>query len=200
MPSPPAIPPLLANHLTFPPESPATLLTSVLGASSNWLVLRFLYAALSPRKPADNINVSGKETNVVLVSWLRDFAFWREGAKKLGIDLTKASRFTFIDGLGTGLGLKNEGIQDIEAQIVASVSKLKNDGSRVMVILDGLDFLLAATDTSVGEILDCIGELREVLTLKPSCEHLLKSSQTASLNHPYPFRRRTAPTYTLHAA
>lgn len=83
------------------------LLTSVLGASANWLVLRWLYALLllllPPRRDVslpvggDAVPVgddggggggsAGDGHNdgmaVVLCSFLRDGAFWREGAAKM---------------------------------------------------------------------------------------------------------------------
>ena len=165
MPSQPPIPPLLPSHFAPPPESSLTLLTSVLGATSNWLVLRFLYTALTSRKAPTARLASEDEAKVVLVSWLRDRSFWKEGAKRLGVDLLKSSSVTFLDGLGTGLGLNDRGIQQVEKEIMDATKKLKEDDSKVVVILDGIDLLLAATQTSVGEILDCIGELREVTSL-----------------------------------
>lgn len=83
------IPPLLEHYLALPPESYLVLLTSVLGASANWLVLRHLYAYLRGRSPAAAGGGGGdeeeahKDTGVVLVSFMRDAAFWSEGAAKL---------------------------------------------------------------------------------------------------------------------
>ena len=81
MPSQPPIPPLLAPYLAPTPSSSLTLLTSTLGATSNWLVLRFIHAALKDygRGGGDG----RQETRIVLVSWLRDANFWREGGRKL---------------------------------------------------------------------------------------------------------------------
>lgn len=184
---PTPIPPLLADSLSRLPESTITLLTSVLGASSNWLVLRFLYTALTFRKDVDATTATKNVSNAVLVSWLRDLSFWKEGAKRLGIDLTKSSNCVVIDALESGLGMNNGGIEEVEQEIIAAVTKLKPEGSKVTVILDGIDLLLAATDTSVGEILDCIGELREhasiVVTLSADAP-LLHSRQTPlEINH-----------------
>lgn len=78
----------------------------------------------------------------------------------MGIDLSKSLRFTFIDGLGTSLGLSSGYIENVEKAVIGAVSK--EHGSRALVVLDGIDFLLAATETSVGEVLDFVGELREV--------------------------------------
>ena len=72
------IPPLLEPYLALPPEASLVLLTSVLGASSNWLVLRYLYSYLKSSSTGEN-----KDVGVVLVSFMRDGAFWREGAGRL---------------------------------------------------------------------------------------------------------------------
>ena len=82
------IPPLLEPYLSLPPQSSHILLTGVLGASTNWLVLRWLYALL--RTGAGKGRLDEREgdeegegsTGVVLVSFLRDAAFWREGVAK----------------------------------------------------------------------------------------------------------------------
>jgi len=76
------IPPLLEPYLALPPEASLILLTNVLGASSNWLILRFLHRALigsdvlleTPRQD---------EAKVVLVSFMRDLVFWKENSKRL---------------------------------------------------------------------------------------------------------------------
>jgi elongator complex protein 6 len=104
------IPPLLEPYLSLPPEASLILLTSVLGASTNWLVLRYLQSALVPsavtgadtgRSPGLEVggwiggvgnadttgngsgDTKGDGTAVVLVSFLRDLSFWREGGRKL---------------------------------------------------------------------------------------------------------------------
>jgi elongator complex protein 6 len=106
------IPLLLEPYLSLPPEASLILLTSVLGASTNWLVLRFLYNALaapttSPqlgaRQDTDGIGRTGEDgdwkreeegegTRVVLASFLRDLSFWREGGRRL-VSLGNSERF-----------------------------------------------------------------------------------------------------------
>lgn len=44
------IPPLLEPYLRLPPEAALVVLTSVLGCSANWLVLRWAYGLLSGRQ------------------------------------------------------------------------------------------------------------------------------------------------------
>jgi hypothetical protein len=73
------IPPLLEPFLSLPPEATLILLTSVLGASTNWLILRYIQSVLVPVSDVD----PGAGTKVILVSFLRDFGFWTEGAKRL---------------------------------------------------------------------------------------------------------------------
>src|SRR6266536_2515722 len=72
------IPPLLEPYLALPPEASLILLTSVLGASSNWLILRFLHSALNGSGAAP-----GDGTKVLLVSFMRDLAFWKENGRRL---------------------------------------------------------------------------------------------------------------------
>lgn len=107
MPSQPPLPPLLAPYVSSLPYSSLTVLSSVLGATGNWLVLRFLYAALSaPSNPETAFELNGsngvKKRKVVLVSFLRGWEFWRSEAKRLGLDLARLTdkrQFAFVDGL-----------------------------------------------------------------------------------------------------
>jgi len=98
------VPPLLESYLALPPETSLIVLTSVLGASTNWLVLRYLYSTLVPAAHTGgrtlDLEMDGEIGNadmegigsggdkgdgaaVVLVSFLRDLGFWREGARRL---------------------------------------------------------------------------------------------------------------------
>lgn len=91
MPTQPPLPPLLTPYVSSLPQSSLTLLSSVLGATGNWLVLRYLYAALSASSAnttfgADGVD-NGKKRKVVLVSFLRSWEFWRSEAKRLVISV-----------------------------------------------------------------------------------------------------------------
>lgn len=97
MPSQPPLPPLLAPYLSTQQESSLTLVSSILGATSNWLVLRFLHASLSiSSNPNSSIgleespNGKKKKKKVVLVSFLRGWEFWKSEAKRL-VSLSFAS-------------------------------------------------------------------------------------------------------------
>lgn len=82
------IPHLLEPYLALPPETSQLLLTGVLGASTNWLVLRHLYSLLRPstRRGGGNegaVAAGRAETRVLLVSFMRDYVFWKDGAGRL---------------------------------------------------------------------------------------------------------------------
>ncbi|KAF4984288.1 hypothetical protein FZEAL_500 [Fusarium zealandicum] len=159
------IPHLLESYLSLPSEESLVLLTSILGASSNWLVLRHVYSYLKGTTDGDE---GSKDTGVVLVSFMRDGAFWREGATKLGLDLdtlSRAGRFTFVDGL-TGLYgndpstarpsarkervLKSTNLADVKREIEGAIADLNT--SRKVLIIDQLDALLAITDESTTSL------------------------------------------------
>ncbi|KAM3084158.1 hypothetical protein ACMFMG_001742 [Clarireedia jacksonii] len=101
-----SIPPLLQPYLTLPSESSLILLTSVLGASPNWLILRYIHSLLLP-SPSTQSEGEQVEPKILFVSFLRDLNFWRENGRKIGLDLDKlhqTSRLHFVDGL-SGLHL-----------------------------------------------------------------------------------------------
>lgn len=94
------IPPLLEPYLTpRQPDLHLEILTGVLGASTNWLLLRYLnsylagssaaasrgsefFDAAEPAAAGDQDDGDGS-ANVLLVSFMRDYAFWRDGAAKM---------------------------------------------------------------------------------------------------------------------
>ncbi|TVY93454.1 hypothetical protein LAWI1_G000781 [Lachnellula willkommii] len=172
------VPPLLEPYLALPPEASLILLTSVLGANTNWLVLRFLHSALA--SPGD------EDTKVVFVSFVRDFAFWKEGAKRLslgiwcceesvadihqGLDLEKLAakkRFQFVNGLtalfvpGMQIALvgkagerilSNPALEPVSREILGSIQNLKGDRGRILLVVDQLDLLLAAGSEHIGVV------------------------------------------------
>ena len=88
MPSQPPIPPLLSASLSSLPCTSLTLLTSTLGATTSWLIVRFVCAALKGNDHRVSHDVNGShghsyDQRVVLVSWLRDEAWWKESGRKL---------------------------------------------------------------------------------------------------------------------
>lgn len=83
------IPPLLKSYLSLPPETSQIVLTGILGASTNWLTLRYLYSLLRPATAAARLDRdgdadgAGEDVKVLLVSFMRDYSFWKEGAGRL---------------------------------------------------------------------------------------------------------------------
>lgn len=112
MPPSTRIPPLLQSCVHVPRDDSLVLVTSTLGASANWLLVRFLCDALSAANASDGSGDDGH--NVVLVSWMREFEFWKQEARKgAGLDLEKLrkeGRLAFVDGLsGLCLGQGQSG-------------------------------------------------------------------------------------------
>jgi elongator complex protein 6 len=100
MPPSTRIPPLLQPYVRLPRDDSLLLLTSTLGATANWLLIRVLCDALSTNSEDGG---DDQDHNVVLVSWMREYEFWRQEARKgAGLDLErlkKEGRFAFVDGL-----------------------------------------------------------------------------------------------------
>ena len=82
------IPPLLYLNLFSLPCSSLTLLTSTLGTTTNWLVVRLVCAALRTKSFGTGLDIhrtqeGSSDQRIVLVSWLRDEAWWRESGRKI---------------------------------------------------------------------------------------------------------------------
>jgi elongator complex protein 6 len=198
------LPHLLEPYLALPPETSLILLTSVLGASSNWLTLRYLYSYLksSSSHPSsssnENITAVSGGTGVVLVSFMRDGAFWRDGAGRMGLDLdaaARSNRFVFIDGLtglfsgdqakNPGMGsssgrlgdgnpkaeriLRSSRLADVQAGINAALAQLQT--SRKILVIDQIDALLAASEEDVtsAAVSSMLLSLREVRQFPMRC-------------------------------
>lgn len=72
-----------------------------------------------------------------------------------------------LDGLSTGLGMEVGGIAEVERAVIQAIGsrETRKEEGNVILVLDGLDFLLAATECGVLGVLDMLGELREVRLL-----------------------------------
>lgn len=87
MPTPTAT--LIAPYTRPPPKHTLSLITSVLGATSNWLVLRFLCDALGQGERYDDEDLGsssgqgGRQRSVVLVSFMRGWDFWKTEARRI---------------------------------------------------------------------------------------------------------------------
>ncbi|XXH05832.1 60S ribosomal protein L37B [Hypoxylon texense] len=202
------IPPLLDTYLGLPPETSLVLLSGILGSSTNWLVFRYLYSLLSvPSKPV------AKEDgiNVVLVSFLRDYTFWKDGAGKLGVDLdvsTRKGKFVFVDGLSNlfhpsqshtptrtpgGVSgwriLPSATLQHLRKGLEDAVTQVQHSASseqRTVLIVDQPDLLLAASGDGISsqglrETLLGIRETVHSSIVTLSADEPLISSQATSL-------------------
>ncbi|KAK7742202.1 hypothetical protein SLS62_010791 [Diatrype stigma] len=179
------LPPLLEPYLRLPPETSLILLTGVLGSTTNWLVQRHLYSLLSATSAAAAAAPAGEHLgllastgdttcSVVLLSFLRDYTFWKEGVGRLGVDLDAAARkgkLVYVDGLGAlfepsppvrgpvspsapepgpGPGkrvLSTPTVDGLRKELEAAVAQLRpksGDGSKTVLIIDQLDLLPAA--------------------------------------------------------
>ncbi|OAA42728.1 hypothetical protein NOR_04859 [Metarhizium rileyi] len=169
------VPPLLEPYLDLPPEAALVLLTNVLGASANWLVLRWVYALLRNRPRVDG---GTDDTAVVLCSFLRDGAFWREGAGKMGLDLdalSRSKRFIFVDGLtglyvpdgepSTGGGrdhvLRGGKVEDVNKGVEKAIVEISREGRKVVLLMDGMDAWLAMGGAGVLAVTNVLSSWRE---------------------------------------
>ncbi|KAL9587228.1 MAG: hypothetical protein Q9212_000387 [Teloschistes hypoglaucus] len=160
MPSQPAIPPLLSTQFCNSQiQGSLVFLTSVLNASTNWVLLRHVYSALKGQPSPSTEPVDG--TAVLFISWLHGSDIWRDGARKLGFNFPDDGKITFIDALHLGHGLRKDGINEVEDVLLKKIKEVETSKNRVLLILDGIDFLLAATEARLDEILGMIWELRE---------------------------------------
>ncbi len=198
------IPPLLQPYLCLPPETSLILLTGILGSTTNWLVQRHLYSLLSPLSivaPTDEgsglADASSGDVNVVFVSFLRDYTFWKEGLRRLGVDLdasTRKGRFEYVDGLESLFqplphahgskpaasstlgrrGLSTPTVDGLRKELEDAISQLKarstDSRPRTVLIIDQLDLLLAAVGNGLSSqaLHEMLLDVREVSSLEES--------------------------------
>lgn len=129
--------------------------------------------------------------SVVLVSFLRDYAFWKDGSRRLGLDLDlvgKKGAFVFVDGLtglftsspsGRGHGREPSVRTELPGQkvlLAATTDQLRrtledavahvqmlNPGTQTVLVVDQPDVLLAAAGDAISSqgLRDTILGLRE---------------------------------------
>lgn len=230
-----SLPPLLTPYLSLPRsssyESSLILLTSVLGAGTNWILLRYLSSLLSGTEGNQTGNGDGNgngdgETKVVFLSFMRDMNFWREGARKINLDLDKATlqkRFLFIDGLtslylpqtqppasGSGIMLKNPLLPTITQTLNTAITTLSSSSpsqpQKIVLIIDNSDYLLAssASPTITQDLNSLLLTLREkvhstILTISIDTP-LLSPSSSSSSQTPLETNTSTFTTSLAHEA
>ncbi|MCJ1384258.1 hypothetical protein MMC17_007374 [Xylographa soralifera] len=191
-------PALLAPYVVLPQPGSLTLVTGVLGATTNWLMLRFLAAALANlgrdgmrkvhvRPVGGGSDQEEDEVGIVLVSFSRDWTFWKGEAMRTGIDFVrhlKSGRVTFIDGLSELFTnthtpntptfevesgqrfLRDPKLDIVERTVLDAIEHSKHENpslqrKRTLLFLDGLDLYIAATGRAPQEVNDVLGEWRE---------------------------------------
>ncbi|KAH9888637.1 hypothetical protein F4778DRAFT_785842 [Xylariomycetidae sp. FL2044] len=211
------IPPLLEPYLRLPPETSLLLLSGVLGSTANWLLHRCLYSLLADTPTATTTPDASVadladtcHVRVVLVSFLRDYAFWRDGLGRLGLDLdaaAKRGRFVFLDAL-TGLfyaapshrAYRSTGDQPWHRTLpAATLSALRKEledavaqtkytipASKTVLIMDQPDLLLAASAGEISSLTlrDTLLDMREQVhssIITVSADDPLVSSQSTTL-------------------
>jgi elongator complex protein 6 len=167
------IPPRLEPYVRTPPKGSLTLLTSVLGASANWLVLRFIYTALTTPHAAIDSNTTatkgdnngGNEYTVLLTSFLRDKSFWVEGARRIGLDLgreERRGRWKFVDGLALGA----EGVKR-EFGLGRASAAGEGGAGKVVLVVDAVDWLVVEHGNESG-VEDWLAEVMSM----PVCKYI----------------------------
>ncbi|PQE19255.1 hypothetical protein CJF32_00010965 [Rutstroemia sp. NJR-2017a WRK4] len=199
-----SIPPLLQPYLALPSESSLILLTSVLGASPNWLILRYIHSLLlpSPSTSTSAENEGPIEPKILFVSFLRDLNFWRENGRKIGLDLDKlhqTSRLHFVDGL-SGLHLPASAVPNppygtilrdsspdvifpILSKLIATMQS-PSSSTPIILIIDSLDYLLSCSaphtpSTSISSHLLSLRSLTHSTILSLSADSSLLSSPSS---------------------
>ncbi|KAI9888773.1 MAG: hypothetical protein M1814_006278 [Vezdaea aestivalis] len=137
-----------------------TLVTSVLNASSNWFFLHLLQGSFKEK------HISEPQDVVVMFSFMRSWAFWKDCALKMGVDLDQAKhkgKLWFVDGLASSLPSSklpqaserphlpddrniSQAIDDLSTSIEKAGAAASNQ-SKLIILIDQIDGLLAASST-----------------------------------------------------
>ncbi|KAG6043878.1 hypothetical protein E4U39_004029 [Claviceps sp. Clav50 group G5] len=194
------LPPLLQPYLAPPPANSLVLLSSVLGASTNWLVLRWICSLLEGGH-GDEMPEMGTEsgTTVVLCSFLREGGFWREGAGRMALNLNN-DRFIFVDGLtalcmpdtqlpegklpARDILLRGTAVEDVRKGLQSAIEQAASRGDRVVLVLDQMDAWLAMAEAREVEVMDLLLSLREKVhstIVTVSADDPLLHAQTTTL-------------------
>jgi elongator complex protein 6 len=127
------IPHDLQPYVNLQKEGSLILLTSVLGASTNWLLIRFLCAAFAEFETSGLLKSAGEpelarqsddtvdshrsqledDVSVVFLSFLRDWEFWKVEARRVGVS------FFLAGAQARQLGLTHETPQGLDLSKLA---------------------------------------------------------------------------------
>ncbi|KAK1730042.1 uncharacterized protein BDZ83DRAFT_747679 [Colletotrichum acutatum] len=182
------IPHLLESYLALPSEYAQILLTSVLGASTNWLVLRYLYTYL--RK----LNAAAEEGTASALQ------------SEDGLDLEglgRSGKFVFVDGLSglfssphqappttaTPKGrriIRGARLADIQRELDGAISDVSTADAKTVLIVDQPDLLLAAsgedlTGLALRDMLLGVQEKVHASIITVAADEPLIAAQTTTL-------------------
>ncbi|KAG5927385.1 hypothetical protein E4U53_002874 [Claviceps sorghi] len=168
------IPALLENSLAPPPPNSLVLLTGVLGASTNWLVLR---------PPSTPMSIHAHQHQAV--------------------NLLHNDRFIFVDGLtalcmpdarvpeaSSAAGdhvLRGTAVEDVRRGLEGAIAEAEaraGAGGKVFLVLDQMDAWLALGEGGAVEVMDMLLGLREKVhatILTVAADDALLHAQTTTL-------------------
>ncbi|KAK5114201.1 hypothetical protein LTR85_010266 [Meristemomyces frigidus] len=158
------VPTALEPYLRLPPEATLILLTGTLGCNVNWLTARFAGSLLARDGQPHGAGGEGQdnETAVVLVSWMRDAAFWKSEIRRgTGIDVSKmaeSTRYVFVDCFS-----RIQALAEMEKTVASAIMAAASSGARnVVLIFDNPDVLLAITLASAQQLSSFLLGLRSL--------------------------------------
>ncbi|KAF2021897.1 hypothetical protein BU24DRAFT_338158 [Aaosphaeria arxii CBS 175.79] len=189
---PPAsrVPALLQPYVRLPNSDSILLVTSTLGASTNWLLIRFLCDALNPVRhdagqKSDNSN---NDVKVIFASWMRDWEFWKAEARKGGgLDLERLKRdkrFAFVDGTPGHFTLTSPDLTQLQETVKSALEYLNPSTSptppTTLLILDDPSLLLATVPSlTPSSLTSTILKLQALLSPSISTPPTSSPSQNA---------------------
>ncbi|KAM0718303.1 hypothetical protein Q7P37_006635 [Cladosporium fusiforme] len=194
-------PSTLEPYLALPPEHSLVLLTNTLGCSANWLTSRIAASGLSDA----STNIS-----VVLVSWMRDLAFWKDELRRAaGLDISRtpaSTAFHFLDLLSSFQDLSSapQTLSSIEKKITtllshASSTSSSSSSTKTLLILDYPALLLAANPTITSASLSTLlltlrthPSVHSTLLTTPADGPFLSASLPDTNTNPTPIESETA--------
>ncbi|CZT14435.1 uncharacterized protein RCC_00412 [Ramularia collo-cygni] len=174
-------PPALEPYLNLPPEISLTLLTGTLGFTATFLASRYVGSVLH----STNEEVADDDAAVLLVSWMRDAAFWKNEIRRgTGLDVSRQSqlgKFAFVDCFSNNAGCT---LVEAEKSVLAALSRLskppQSEGrfKKITLLLDSPDILLATSTTTAAAL------SKFLLTLR-SQEHVQNTILSLSADSPF---------------
>jgi elongator complex protein 6 len=140
------------------------VISHIQGTSPGWLVNILVENALFGTCVINHDNSQAKipKADVVLISFLQDFKFYERDLKRNGVEVKDLKNFHFIDCF-TDLFNKIGDVASIDklfTQISAQVSHIHSNSK--VIIIEGIEFLLSATNITSIQLLNQINKLHKL--------------------------------------